>query len=94
MMAVLWETWQQGKQHRESCVVLTQNANEDCFEVHNRMPVLLDEENLAAWLHNGTLPASPGAGSIVRHPVDRSVNKVSQNHPGLVQPIPRLFDHE
>lgn len=94
MMAVLWDTWNGGGQDLESCVVLTQAANEDCFEVHNRMPVLLDKDNLEVWLKDGTLPSSPEAGSINRYPVSRNVNHAEQNHPGLIRPIPRLFDHE
>ena len=93
-MAVLWDTWNGGGQDLESCVVLTQAANEDCFEVHNRMPVLLDKDNLEVWLKDGTLPSPPEAGSINRYPVSRNVNHAEQNHPGLIRPIPRLFDHE
>ena len=94
MMAVLWDTWNGGGQDLESCVVLTQAANKDCFEVHNRMPVLLDNDNLEVWLKDGTLPSPPEAGSINRYPVSRNVNHAEQNHPGLIRPIPRLFDHE
>jgi putative SOS response-associated peptidase YedK len=94
MMAVLWDTWNGGGQDLESCVVLTQAANKDCFEVHNRMPVLLDNHNLEVWLKDGTLPSLPEAGSINRYPVSRNVNHAEQNHPGLIRPIPRLFDHE
>ncbi len=93
-MAVLWDTWNDGREHLESCVVLTQTANEDCRDVHNRMPVLLGEGSWEAWLRGGVLPPQPEPGSIVRHPVDRTVNNVNNDHPGLVQPIPRLFDHE
>ena len=94
MMAVLWDTWTDAREHLESCVVLTQVANEDCHDVHNRMPVLLDEESGSAWLHEGVVPPQPESGTIQRYPVDRMVNNVNHDHAGLVQPIPRLFDHE
>ena len=94
MMAVLWDTWKGDEQDLESCVVLTQPANEDCFEVHNRMPVLLDNHTLRAWLKEGTLPSPLEAGLINRFPVSRDVNHANQNHQGLIRPIPRLFDHE
>jgi putative SOS response-associated peptidase YedK len=58
------------------------------------MPVLLDNRSLADWLKDGTLPAAPALGSINRYPVSRNVNHANQNHPGLIRPIPRLFDHE
>ena len=94
MLAVLWETWVNGDAHLESCVVLTQPANEDCQEVHNRMPVLLDHSTLSDWLSSGRLPPVPPLGAIDRHPVSRDVNSVNNNHRGLIQPLPRLFDHE
>ncbi len=94
MMAVLWDTWTDAKEHLEWCVVLTQVANEDCRDVHNRMPVLLDEESGNAWLRDGVVPPQPESGTIHRYPVDRMVNNLNHDHAGLVQPIPRLFDHE
>ena len=94
MMAVLWDTWNGNGQPLESCVILTQAANEDCVEVHHRMPVILDDGTLDAWLQDGTLPNPPVAGSINRYPVSRSVNHANQDHPGLIRPIPRLFDQE
>jgi len=94
MMAVLWDTWNGREQSLESCVVLTQAANEDCSEVHHRMPVLLDNRSLEDWLKDGTLPAAPETGSIKRYPVSRNVNHANQNHPELIRPIPRLFDQE
>ena len=93
-MAALWEGWSKNGDHLESCVLLTQEANLDCREVHDRMPVLLTSEGVSAWLSKGVLPAPPAAGVVVRYPVSRAVNNVREDHPGLVQPIPRLFDHE
>lgn len=93
-LAVLWETWTSADEHLESCVLLTQEANEDCEDVHNRMPVVLDIHGLEAWLASGTLPPSPVSGFIDRHPVSRDVNSVSNDHPGLVKPLPGLFNQE
>ena len=74
--------------------MLTQEANPDCREVHDRMPVLLDHGTLSDWLNNGTLPPVLPLGAIDRHPVSREVNSVNNNHAGLIEPLPRLFDHE
>ena len=93
-MAVLWETWVSDDQHLESCAILTQPANEDCREVHDRMPVLLDGSHLSAWLETGVLPAQPAQGTIDRHPVSRDVNNVRTNHPGLIKPLLGLFNQE
>jgi len=94
LMGVLWDSWSDGHQHVESCVLLTQEANEDCKDVHDRMPVIMDQNHLADWLEGGILPSTPQSGQINRYPVDRAVNRVGEDHPGLVRPIPRLFDQE
>lgn len=92
--AVLWETWTSEDQHLESCVVLTQAANEDCIDVHDRMPVMLEAHEIEPWFASGTLPQQPGAGVLDRHPVSREVNSVQNDHPGLVKPLPGLFNQE
>lgn len=94
LMAVLWESWTSSEEHLESCVVLTQAANVDCREVHDRMPVLLDPHEVEPWLSTGALPQQPGIGVIDRHPVSREVNSVHNNHAGLVKPLPGLFNQE
>jgi len=94
LMGVLWDSWSDGHQHVESCVLLTQEANEDCKDVHDRMPVIMEHHHVADWLEEGILPSAPQSGQINRHPVDRAVNKVGEDHPGLIRPIPRLFDQE
>lgn len=92
LMAVLWETWTSSDQHIESCALLTQPANDDCKEVHNRMPVLLDAHDVDEWLTSGALPSQPVTGVIDRYPVSRDVNSVKVNHAGLVKPLPGLFN--
>ena len=92
--AVLWETWTSEDQHLESCVVLTQAANEDCIDVHDRMPVMLEAHEIEPWFASGTLPQQPGAGVLDRHPVSREVNSVQNDHPRLVKPLPGLFNQE
>lgn len=94
LMAVLWESWTSSEEHLKSCVVLTQAANEDCREVHDRMPVLLESHEVEPWLSSGALPQLPGIGVIDRHPVSREVNSVHNNHAGLVKPLPGLFNQE
>ena len=94
LMGVLWDRWSDDRQQIESCVLLTQQANEDCADVHDRMPVIMEPGEVGDWLDHGILPSIPEAGLINRHPVDRSVNRVGEDHPGLIRPIPRLFDQE
>ena len=93
-MGVLWDTWTDGHEHMESCVLLTQPANDDCRDVHDRMPVIIEQGCVEDWLSGGPLPPAPEAGRIKRHPVDRAVNRIGEDHAGLIRPIPRLFDQE
>ena len=46
--AGLWEHWedQKGEERIESCTILTTNANQEVSQVHDRMPVILEPENI------------------------------------------------
>ena len=94
MMGVVWDSWTDGHQHLESCAILTRQANEACRDVHDRMPVIMEHGQVEDWLARGALPPTLESGTIARHPVDRAVNRVSEDHSGLIRPIPRLFDQE
>lgn len=56
--AGLWEQWwgpgdnpaQKSEAPLESCTIITTEANELASRIHNRMPVLLYENDYAAWL--------------------------------------------
>jgi hypothetical protein len=37
-----------------SCAIITTEANAQIRPIHERMPVILSEENLSAWLDPGT----------------------------------------
>ena len=93
LMAVVWDTWTDGVEQLESCVLLTQAATEDCRDVHDRMPVLLNismsttgsrgQVTVSAAGHRLTPPGGqvPSTGSVRTIPV-------------LIRALPRLFDHE
>src|SRR5262245_42206111 len=49
--AGLWERWEKGEgEPLESCTIITTEANDTVRPVHNRMPVILPQDSLAAWL--------------------------------------------
>jgi putative SOS response-associated peptidase YedK len=49
--AGLWEEWQSSEQERiKSCTILTTQANELLQMVHDRMPVILQQESYDLWL--------------------------------------------
>lgn len=48
--AGLWERWEGEGETIESCAILTTAANEVLAPVHDRMPVILHEEDYELWL--------------------------------------------
>ncbi|HEY8156962.1 MAG TPA: SOS response-associated peptidase [Myxococcota bacterium] len=82
-IAGLWESWRdpQGAP-LETCTLLTTSANATLRAVHDRMPVILDPADYAAWL-DPKLADAASLASLVRgapaealelHPVGRRVN--------------------
>lgn len=52
--AGLWETWTSPDGSEiESCTILTTDANELMSSVHNRMPLILAQEDWSEWLSTG-----------------------------------------
>lgn len=49
-LAGLWEFWDRPQEIIYSFTIITTSANELVSEVHDRMPVILDEENQYLWL--------------------------------------------
>jgi len=51
-LAGLYDTWKTPEgQELRSCVIITTTPNEEVAPIHNRMPVILAEEDEAAWLN-------------------------------------------
>jgi putative SOS response-associated peptidase YedK len=49
--AGLWDRWRNGEgAPLESCTIVTTEANDLMRPLHDRMPVILPEENYAEWL--------------------------------------------
>lgn len=78
-----------------SYTIITTSANDVMSSIHDRMPVILHEDDEAEWMD----PALTDAGAI-RHllgsypademvvfPVSREVNNVRNNRPELLQPL-------
>jgi putative SOS response-associated peptidase YedK len=87
--AGLWEWWggPDGKAPIESCTMLTTDANELAAQVHNRMPVILDEEDHADWLAGEQVPLVPFAPDrMSARPVSTFVNNARNQGPACVEP--------
>lgn len=50
----LWEHWREGEKNVESFCIITVEPNELCAKVHDRMPLILREEDFASWLDTKT----------------------------------------
>lgn len=100
--AGLGETWHDARlgdgpdSWIRSCAIITTDANPDVAGVHHRMPVILHESVLEAWLDHrrpdhdeleALLRPAP-VGTLIGHPVDRRVGDVHNDDPGLLEPIP------
>lgn len=48
--ASIWDEWGQNEEKVTTCAIITTQPNELLTPVHNRMPVILREENYEEWL--------------------------------------------
>jgi putative SOS response-associated peptidase YedK len=97
--AGLWEVWRDradpGAEPLRTCVIVTTSANDLMAPIHDRMPVVLAPEDWAAWLDPAT-DAATVSGLMVpapsdwfeAFPVSTLVNKVSNDGPRLLDPLP------
>jgi putative SOS response-associated peptidase YedK len=92
--AGLHEQWRQEDKRVESFTIITTEANEFMTPLHDRMPVILEPEEIQAWLDPQT-PASrlssmldpAPAGVLTAHRVSTRVNSPKVDEPALVDPV-------
>lgn len=95
--AGLWENWKDpgtGLWLR-SCTIITTTAGPDMRGIHDRMPVILERDQLRPWLRAGERreaelmaflqPAA--ADTLIRYPVSSRVGNVRNDSPDLLQPV-------
>ena len=97
VMAGLWSKWKHPANGEEvfSCTVLTCASNDAMAEIHNRMPVILDESDWPKWL--GEDAATSGELLALLRPcpdewlkiwpVDKRVGNVKNTGCELVEPL-------
>lgn len=92
--AGLWEQWHDKANEStiESFTIVTTEANEAVKPLHERMPVILPEDNYDAWLNNDlslddqiTL-LQPYPYDLKVYPVSKKVNSPANNDPSLLKP--------
>jgi putative SOS response-associated peptidase YedK len=96
--AGLWDGWTnpQGKPI-ESCTILTTTANSLLADIHDRMPVILRQENYNLWLDPGFRTTdsvsemlSPFDAALMRrYPVSTRINQVQNDDVDCAQPLDR-----
>ena len=99
-MAGLYEIWRDPSladddpgRFRWTCTVLTTQAEDSLGHIHDRMPLMVEQDRWSDWLDprvGGELsllvPAAPGR--LEAYPVAPLVSNVRNNGPELVEPLP------
>ena len=104
--AGLWDRWDKLGTLIESCTIITTTANDVLRPLHERMPVILNRQQCAAWLAEGALetPALQAllqpfpAEYMTAYPVGTVVNSPRHDVPQCIEPAAKgkvqqsLFD--
>jgi putative SOS response-associated peptidase YedK len=98
--AGLWESWE-GPDHAaiESCTLLTTEPNELIRPIHNRMPVILGQDDYSRWLDPAAQDSRKltpllrpfPSDAMAAHPVSTLVNNPAHEDPQCVEPQRDLF---
>jgi putative SOS response-associated peptidase YedK len=91
--AGLWDVWRGTEPPLRSCTIITTEANELTRSIHDRMPVILDEQHYASWLDPGfrdceqlAAMLQPFANELLRvDPVSTYVNNARHEGPQCIQ---------
>jgi putative SOS response-associated peptidase YedK len=93
--AGIWEPWQDGDGNElRSCALLTAPAEGPMSDIHDRMPVVLNDALRSLWMDHhdeNTARAEACIAERVRdfqiHPVSTRVNSPSHEGPDLIRPL-------
>jgi len=86
LLAALWESWDGNSAGPlETCTVITTRADAFMAPVHHRMPVIVRDSDVDAWLSRETSPVAVGAilareaDGLASYPVSQYVNAPSND---------------
>lgn len=94
--AGLWEHWEdEDGQMIESCTIIVTDANELLRPIHDRMPVILDQEQYSSWLDVENVNAQRAQELLIPYPGDRlqaypvstRVNSPTHDDDGCITPL-------
>lgn len=91
-LAAIWEPY---ADETACCAIITEPARGVAKEIHDRMPLVLADDCLEAWLdpelvERDTIRAAVHhleAEALTAWPVSTRVNRVANDDPGLIEPI-------
>lgn len=98
ILAGLYERWHDPEGPSDdvlmTCTIITTAPNEDLDEIHDRMPVVLDGDDLDTWLDvKGHDPAErlelvrpAPKGTLTHYAVGKAVGSIKNNGPQLIEP--------
>lgn len=90
-LAAIFDTPRQAGELATTCAIITTIPNEVVARVHNRMPVILPQENWNAWVdrENGNveLLKPSRADDLEAYPVSKAVNNPKNDSPELLRPL-------
>jgi putative SOS response-associated peptidase YedK len=92
--AGFWEHWEQGGETVYSCTIITTSANQLMLPIHNRMPVILDQQNYVKWLDKHSnkddlqaLLARDAYSAMDTNTVSNWVNNPRHNDANCIRPL-------
>jgi putative SOS response-associated peptidase YedK len=93
-LAAVWDHWEKEGVIVESCSIITTAATPGFEAIHQRMPVMLELHDFAAWLDPQTAIENPAhffaprlPGPVCVAPLDKAVNNARNKDLSLLTPV-------
>ena len=92
VLAGIWQDWEREGQRLTTLAVVTTEAGPGMAAIHDREPVVLEEDDWPLWLGEtgagaARLMRSTAAGVLSAHRVGTEVNSNRATGPGLIVPV-------
>ena len=85
--AGIWSTWKQGHLQLDTVAIITTSANDTTNHIHDRMPVIINDNARSDWLIAGTHKLlRPYQSKLITHPVSHEINNPHINAQRLIDP--------
>ena len=71
----------------QGCVIVTREAAAPLTQIHHRQPLLLNDDQVQAWLDDRLVDMTLPQPQIAFHPVSSRVGDARQDDPALIAPV-------